>query len=116
MAKFVWFNGAWCEVVRRPPAPGVFPAVIRDTMTVGFHPATGEATDSKSTWRRLNREHGFIEMGTDAPTAPPSRKHKPAVTAADIAQSIQMLKQGYKPPPVEQIDAGDLAGAEVRRL
>lgn len=115
MAKYVWHDGRWCEVVKRAPRPSVAPFVIRDSMTVGYHPATGEATDSKSTWRRLNREHGFIEMGTDAPTEA-KKAFQPAVTKADIAQAIQMLEQGYQPPPVEAINAGDFADAEVRAL
>lgn len=116
MAKYVWHDGAWCRVEKRTPGPALFPSIHRDTMSVGVHPATGQATDSKSTWRRLNREHGYTEMGTDAPTEMPVRSHRPAVTKADIAESIQMLKQGYKPPPVEQVNAGDFADAGVKML
>lgn len=114
MARYIWHDGEWVEVVRGAPRTPAFPAIHRDYMGVGWHPATGEATDSKSRWRRLNREHGFTEMGTDAPTTA-ARKHTPAVTKADVAEAIQMLKQGYKPDPLPTLHEGDFAYAEVRQ-
>ena len=115
MAKFVWHNGQWCEAVR-VPRRSVAPAIIRDNMaTVGWHPGNGLKTESKSTWRRWNRELGFTEMGTDAPTEY-RPQFTPAVSKDDVGEAIAMLKQGYQPPPPEAMNAGDFADAEVRVL
>lgn len=112
--KFIWHGGEWREAIRTS-RPSVFPAIHRDTMSVGFHPGSGRPTDSKGEWRAWNREHGFTEMGTDAPT---ERKisHDPAVTKHDIHEAIQMLHQGYKPAPLERLNEGDFAEAAVRAL
>lgn len=112
MARYIWHDGEWRVAIRRPRV-SVAPAIHRDGMSVGFHPGSEKPTDSKSEWRRWNREFGFTEMGTDAPTEQ-SRSYTPAVTKADIAEAISMLKQGYKPDPLPSIHEGDFADVEVR--
>lgn len=114
MALYIWNDGQWCEAVRRAPKPSVAPAIHRDGMNVAFHPGSGSPTESKSTFRRWNREHGYTEMGTDAPTER-KRKFKPAVTKDDLYRAKQMLDQGYRPDPLPTLREGDFAAAEVRQ-
>lgn len=115
MAKFIWHNGQWVEAIRAPRAP-MAPAIHRDTMRAGWHPGTGVQTDSKSAWRRMNRETGMIELGNDVPMvreAPPSVS---PITDADVAEAYAMVEQGYKPPPSPGLFEGDFADAPVRVL
>lgn len=114
MAKYIWHDGEWVQVTRRAPRPSIAPAIHRDGMSLAWHPGSGMPTDSKSRFRKWNREHGFTEMGTDAPTER-KRAYTPAVTKADLGEAIQMLNQGYKPDPLPRLHEGDFATAEVRQ-
>lgn len=114
MAKFIWHNDQWVEAVMAPRV-SVAPAIHRDTMGVGWHPGTGVRTDSKSTWRRMNRETGMIELGNDVPM----RREAPSVsplTDADVAEAFTMVEQGYRPDPTPGLFDGDFSDAPVRVL
>lgn len=102
--RHIWHNGEWLDVTdwKRPPRKA--PAIIRDGMDALVHPATGEVFDSKSAFRAATRAAGLVELGTDAPLAPPPIA-PPADVAADVAQAWQMVEQGYTPPPVETASA-----------
>lgn len=51
--------------------------VITDTMAIAAaHPCTGKMMDSKSAFRRVTREHGCIEVGTE--TASPGKPYSPS--------------------------------------
>lgn len=54
----------------------------------------GRHTDSKATFRRWTKEAGLIEKGNDRERPRPV---EPRSMGADVAQAIQMLKQGYRP-------------------
>ncbi len=70
------------------------PMVITDTMDALRHPATGDMVDSKAHFRKVTRDHGAQEVGTDqvGASAP-----KDTTYAADVGGAIQKLKSGYKP-------------------
>lgn len=53
----------------------------------------GRKTASKSEFRRWTKQAGLVEKGNDRE---PGRRPL-ADTRADVAQAIQMLKQGYRP-------------------
>ena len=112
MAKYIWHDGQWCEAVRISRR-SVAPAIHRDGMSFGYHPGSGMPTDSKGKWRAWNREHGYTEMGTDAPTEA-TRQHTPAIRKQDIADAIGQLRAGYRPDPLPMLSEGEFAGAEVR--
>lgn len=57
--------------------------------------ADGRRTDSKSVFRRWTKEGGFVEKGNDRDR--PQRQANPQDLRSDVAQAIQMLKQGYRP-------------------
>lgn len=60
-------NGQLYEA-RNAPMPAASRAfgVITDTMSdAAPHPCTGKMMDSKSAFRRVTREHGCIEIGTE---------------------------------------------------
>ena len=88
-----------------PPAPRVH--IISDHMAATLHPATGARLESKSEFRRLTRDNGFVELGNDAfaeASRPREFSHDGQVKA-DIVEAIQMLNQGYTPPPLDTADS-----------
>ena len=102
--RYIWHGGQWVDVTNAPRRPRVGPYIITDTMAPAVHPATGLVFDSKSAFREVTRAHGLVELGNDAPSVPPA----PAVQAdlkQDVAEAINMLEQGYQPPPVETAEA-----------
>lgn len=103
MPKFLWHQGQWVEAVRdtRPPT---FPYIIRDGMAPTLHMADGQTYDSKSKFRRVTRDHGLIEVGTDNVVSP---KPKLRRASEDIAEAIEMLEQGVQFPPLAAVDDGD---------
>lgn len=60
--------------------------------------ADGRRTDSKSTFRRWTKEAGLVEKGNDREhPRPMDAKTYSRDLQGDVAQSIQMLRQGYRP-------------------
>lgn len=60
--------------------------------------ADGRRTDSKSQFRRWTREAGLVEKGNDREQVRPlDGKAYQRDLQRDVAQSIQMLRQGYRP-------------------
>lgn len=109
MTRFIWHEGAWRTAVR-VSRPSAFPSIITDTQDALLHPADGKRYDSKSQFRRVTKEHGLIELGNDAPMTRRAEL-QPEGVEDDIAQSIEMLRQGYQPPP--DASAGTLDGAAI---
>lgn len=110
--KYIRYNGEWVPetaFVRRAP---VFPSIIRDHMDVLVHPATGQKMDSKSAFRRVTKERGYVELGNDAPTTPKPYEPDPTLIN-DVAQAYQMVEQGYHPPPPEKV--ANLDGITIRQ-
>lgn len=54
----------------------------------------GRRTASKSVFRRWTKDAGLIEKGNDREKPRPMRDPD---LRADVAQAIQMLRQGYRP-------------------
>lgn len=67
------------------------PAVIGDTMPDGQHPYDGRTYDSKSGWRKANRQGGYIEVGNDPARLRPKPKAKPDRKA--ITATLKKAKQ-----------------------
>lgn len=106
--RHVWHPGLhqWVDVTNAPRPKRVGAYIMRDSMDAILHPATGQVTDSKSHFRAMTRASGMVEMGNDAPLerAPPPPPDERDIER-DIAGAIQMLNQGYQPPPVDPVDA-----------
>ena len=47
------------------PQQSAGPYIIDDSMGETWHPANDQYYDSKSAFRRVTKEHGFIEKGND---------------------------------------------------
>lgn len=102
---FVYRNG---ELVPKHEAEPVFargprglvpcPSYISDKLwdIQGQH--DGKYYDSKSSLRRSYRENGYVELGNDAPVDTGSRAPD---ASGDIVQAYKMVRDGYKPPPLE---------------
>lgn len=79
------------------------PMLILDTMDALRHPATGDMVDSKAHFRKVTRDHGAFEVGSDqvGASAP-----KDTTYAADVGSAIQKLKSGYMPKVAGEGSAG----------
>jgi hypothetical protein len=76
---WVWRDGKLVEKHLAAPlhVPRAAPGVITDTMAdAAPHPCTGKMMDSKSAFRRITREHGCIEIGTEKMS--PGRASEPS--------------------------------------
>jgi hypothetical protein len=103
MTRYVWHDGHWLAAPKRAPGTPSFPGIIRDHMDAVQHPCTGEILESKSAFRALTRAHGCVEMGNDAPIAPPQYQVDRKELRADIANALQQHEQGYRPAPSEHL-------------
>lgn len=71
------------------------PMVISDIMTAAKHHGTGLVTDSKSTFRRMTKASGCIELGNSSlPTRKPEKLDR-GQRRDDIRRAIYELKNGY---------------------
>ncbi len=111
--RYVWYRDQWVPAPKMPPRPAVFPGIIRDTMDPIRSMADGQMYDSKSAIRRGYKEHGYEELGNDAPRENALYRSDPHI-GDDIAQAWEMLEQGYQPPPTDTIGSGDFADVETR--
>ena len=110
--KYIRHNGAWVPITAFARRAPVFPAIISDHMDALVHPATGQQMDSKSQFRRVTKERGYVELGNDAPTTQKPYEADPTIIK-DVAQAYQMVEQGYRPPPVESVP--ELDGIDIRQ-
>lgn len=99
MIRETWVrrNGKLVEKHKAVPRSGRVNGVISDSLgdQLEHHGyADGRRTDSKSVFRRWTKEAGLVEKGNDRdpvrPAADPNLRR-------DVAQAIQMVKQGYRP-------------------
>lgn len=67
------------------------PMVISDCMDAVIHPATGLYSDSKSTFRKMTKASGCIEVGDQAPTQ--NRISDPIGTREAKAERREAIKQ-----------------------
>ena len=111
--KYYRHNGAWVPAHLFAKPQRVAPAIIRDSIDPLRSMADGKFYDSKSQMRRAYKALGYEELGNDTPLTPPPYKPDPTIEG-DVAQAYQMVEQGYVPPPVEAIDAGEFADAPVK--
>jgi len=80
---------------------GQFPApyLNRDGMDPLMSMADGKLYESKSAMRRAYRDLGYEELGSDAPKAVSDAP--PIDAKAEVIQAYKMVRDGYKPPPLE---------------
>lgn len=74
----------WPDNHRHPAEVLAAPMVVSDDMPPGQHPWDLKVHDSKSSWRKANRQGGYIEVGNDPQRLrPKKRSHdKAGVTSA----------------------------------
>jgi hypothetical protein len=70
------------------------PMLALDTMDALWHPHDGRKYESKSEFRAVTKAAGGEEVGNDVQT---DNRRVDRVTKDEVAQAIQMVKQGYKP-------------------
>ena len=79
------------------------PMIHRDQMDPLLHHGVGKVSDSKSEFRRWNKEGGFIEVGTERIKPPPTPK---ADLTRDAGRAYQMVRDGYVPSVIPKKDFG----------
>lgn len=95
MTTYVLRNGKLVEKSRAPPKSGAF--VVSDYLGAQLEHhgySDGRRTDSKSTFRRWTKEAGLVEKGNDREKPRPLRE--PDIRR-DVAQALEMVKNGYRP-------------------
>ena len=64
----------WPDNHRRPDEVLAAPLVVSDDMPPGQHPWDMRTYDSKSGWRKANRQGGYIEVGNDPQRLKPKKR------------------------------------------
>jgi hypothetical protein len=102
----------WHDVANWPanhldPAPQrshlAAPRIDRDGLDDLWHPHNGKHYDSKSEFRKVTKASGGEEVGTETQR---DNRTWDKVTKDDVAQSVAMLQQGYKPGQSETASEG----------
>lgn len=70
------------------------PMLALDTMDALWHPHTGQMIDSKSEFRAITKASGGEEVGNEVQR---DTRRNDEVTKDEVAQAVQMVKQGYRP-------------------
>ena len=66
-----------------------FPMILSDEMDACRHPATGLYTDSKSTFRKMTRSSGCVEVGDQSPTVKKKNHIRSKEAKQDRVNSIK---------------------------
>lgn len=99
---YVFRNGKVVLKQDAGPRQSAGPMIISDTMADTWHPANGKTYSSKSRFRAVTRAHGLTEYGTEK--IEPKREQAMRPAREDIRKSIAMLREGYKPQPLERAE------------
>jgi hypothetical protein len=97
-ATYVMRNGRLVRKDRAAPLSGVH--VISDDLGQALEHHgydDGRRTDSKSTFRRWTSEAGLVEKGNDRNFTPRRIGDNHSEVVRDVAQAVNMLKNGYRP-------------------
>lgn len=70
------------------------PYIISDAIDPTWHPSDGKVYDSKSTFRRVTKSHGGVEVGNERQA---TRQTWQPVSRDDVHRAIQKVEQGYRP-------------------
>jgi hypothetical protein len=68
-------------------------AVHQDTIKATFHPATGETFDSKSAFRRVTKERGYVEIDDDRTWASVGMHQNKQIEG--LREDIEQVKAWY---------------------
>ena len=77
-------------------SPEIALYVISDTISGTWHPGDGKFYDSKSNFRKTTKSLGAIEVGNEQQR---DNRKLPELRdiRADVARSLEMVKNGYRP-------------------
>ncbi len=103
MTVWVYRNGRMVEKRRARPRSVVH--IISDHIPDMVHPANGKRYDSKSTFRRVTKDHGYVEVGTEKQADRRRMAHQDH--AADVMAAAQKVNGGYAPHTDRETFSGD---------
>lgn len=76
--------------------------IISDTMNAAVHPANGMVLDSKSSFRKVTKAHGLIEVGDQAPAK--SGNFRPVTPSKnDVGRALKKVREGYRPAKLQTL-------------
>ena len=84
----------------QPEKLGDAPVFLSDSMPPQFHTGIGKMVDSRSEWKNIDKENGWITLGKDEqikPKAKKSLKERQAEMAERTARAINDVKYGNAP-------------------
>ena len=106
MTTYVYRNGELVEKhLAAPKGIGFVRGVISDSIPDMVHPANGKRYDSKSSFRKVTKAHGYIEVGNEKQQD--NRKPVHQDFQRDVGEAIQKLKEGYRPGTGQGSYSGD---------
>lgn len=103
--KAIWLSPEQVRELedRRRAQPPKAPYIKTDSMPLTWHPANGQYYDSKSAFRSVTKAHGCEEVaGAWKPEDLQVQQEfdiPDSEYEADVAETMQMLEQGWTPPP-----------------
>lgn len=103
MTVWVYRNGEFVEKQSAPLREA--PYVISDQIADLTHPADGKKYDSKSKFRQVTKDRGFVEVGTEKQQDRRQLGHQNY--EADIHDAIRKVNDGYRPSTKEVGYSGD---------
>ena len=93
MSRFYqWRDGKFVEVVPSGPREPVAPAIIMDTMTPCYHPATDQYVDSKSRFKQITKACGY-EDRTGASAVADNRPKFNRMTEDDFIADVKIARE-----------------------
>lgn len=98
MTTYVMRDGKLVEKhLAAPKGSSFVRGVISDSIPDLVHPATGKKMDSKSAFRKVTKDHGYIEMGNERQV---DRRHEHLNRqnfSKDVTEAVRKLNDGYRP-------------------
>lgn len=88
------FDAKANKLVETRPSTNIYsPAIHQDTIDPLRHPATGEVFESKSAFRRVTKQKGYVEIGDDK-TWNSIGEYRPAKLEG-LREDLEEVKQWY---------------------
>jgi len=90
-----YYDAAAGRLVEAMPSTNAYtaPAIHQDTIEPTLHPATGEVFESKSAFRRVTREKGYVEVDCDRAWAEVGRSRAPEIEG--LKEDIEEVRHWY---------------------
>ncbi len=98
MTTYVLRDGKLVEKhLAAPKGANYVRGVISDSIPDMVHPANGKRYSSKSTFRKVTKDHGYVEVGTEKQADRRAEHLNRQNFSRDVSEAIRKLNDGYRP-------------------